>query len=116
MVHGFGNQPLISVPLIAMFDRLLNGAHFTADLGDDAAGIHAYAFTRADGATVVAGWTSSEQARQLVPRGQYAVATALDAFGTVIPGAIDGDNLVLGREPRWFVPADLSKRLLQTTP
>lgn len=109
MVFGFGSLPLVTAPLLALHDRLIGGASFAADLGDDAAGVHAYAFTRRDGRTVAIGWTSSAEARQAVagPGGLLA----LDAFGNRLPAAVDGDKLVLDREPRWFVPAALAEEM-----
>ncbi len=108
MVFGYGERPLATVPVLALFDRLLNGAAYAADLGDDAKGIHAYAFKRGDGRMVAIGWTTTPEPRQTVAAGDLAKAVACDAWGNRVAGAMDGDRLVLDREPRWFLPAELA--------
>ncbi len=110
MLLGFNSRPLITMPLLATWDRVLGDATYVADLGDDAAGRHVYQFHRADGATVIAGWISRPEADAKVAQELIPAPSCLDAFGRSVP-ATTGTMLQLDCDLRYFTPQTLAARL-----
>ncbi len=109
MLRGVADQPLIGEALVAVHDRLLGGADFTENIGDDAAGKHCYAFTRTDGTRVLVGWSSGAEASAKLALDGAENLVAVTAFGHPCAGIAD-EGLLLDHEPRYFiVGADLER-------
>ncbi len=107
MINGFAGQPLVSQPLLAVWDRLLGDAVFVADRGDAKTGALLYEF-RGPSGSVLVGWCSTPGGTATVPVALPG-AVVLDAFGRHLGSA--GATLELGAEPRYLVPAALLPRL-----
>ncbi len=110
MLLGYNARPLVTVPMIATWDRLLGDATFVTNLGDDAKGRHVYQFKRRDGRVIIAGWVSQGDAEVAFPQSLIAHAACVDALGRPIDGAREKELLLTG-DLRYFAPSDLLGQL-----
>ncbi len=105
MVTGFADRPLVTVPLLAVYARLLDDAAFARTLVANE-GAHLYEFARADGSLVRIGWNVRGTTPVTV---QGLGGILLDAFGRRLGEIADG-TVELGPQPRWIVgAADLGR-------
>ncbi len=105
MLRDVADRPLPTEALIAVYDRLLNGAAYVEDIGDAANRVFAYSFQRRDGQRVIVAWHGHETATVQLPLSTIAGLSAVDAFGNPIP-AVNGEGLTLTQEPRYFASDD----------
>lgn len=111
MIFGFDHRPLVAMPMVATWDRILGDARFVADLGDDAAGRHVYRFERADGLHVIAGWLSGAAAEVSHPQDLLTEVAGIDALGRPLPEPTLDAGLRLGTELRYFFAPQLLPQL-----
>ncbi len=106
MVLGFNERPLVSVPMIATWDRILGDATYEATVIDETPGSHVYRFKRRDGRPVFAGWSTAKPPVATCAQDQLAQPVCLDAFGRPV-AMTSGPALALDGGLRYYIPADL---------
>ncbi len=109
MTLGFGDAPLVSQPMLAVYDRLLNGATFANSLGQEEKGVHVYEFKRADGQSVFVGWISDGKPLAW-PSEIPATHIVLDAFGQPVK-ATSQEQPGLDTDLRYACPPEVVKMI-----
>lgn len=110
MLFGFNDRPLVSMPMIATWDRLLGNAEFVENLGNDAEGRHLYRFKRNDGFEVIAAWKSQPDASDEMVQNVMPEAACIDALGRLLHGP-KSEALKIGDDLRYFFPPALLTKL-----
>ncbi|MCM8535173.1 MAG: cellulase family glycosylhydrolase [Lentisphaeraceae bacterium] len=98
MLIGMDNRPLVSVPIIAVYNTILGDAKYIANRGNDAKGVHLYEYHKENGQKVFIGWhtTQKEFLDVQTLKGQSLIT--LDAFGQIQKE----NQLTLSRKPLYF--------------
>ncbi len=102
MYVGQDRAPTVAQGLIAVWTALLGDATFVRRLGDDAAGVHLYAFRSGNGEQVLVGWRSSGEANTLIPLPDLAPLRAIDDMGRPAKG-VAPNGLLLDASLRYFL-------------
>ncbi len=111
MILGFNDRPMVSVPMIATWDRVLGTSTYVKNLGNDNEGRHIYLFRRADGHDVIAAWLSSAQASTDPQLAGMKDPIVIDGFGRHVASGPDGQSLRLTPDLQYFVPEALVAKL-----
>jgi hypothetical protein len=110
MMFGFDAQPLVALPMLATWDRLLGDAVYVDELPDVGEGVLAYRFRRADGHPVVATWSNGPSDLLRLPEGMVDAPAMIHALGRRVQPAEDG-GMPLSRELSYVFPAALLPKL-----
>jgi hypothetical protein len=114
MVTGFADRPLVSTPMLAVYDRLLGDATFHRDRSDPGSGVLLYEFTRPDGEAIFVGWHLSEETKVPAPLPAERELVSLDPFGQPTQSGTGGAQLT--RHLQYFASPAISKSLQPQAP
>ncbi|MDA3963348.1 MAG: hypothetical protein PF961_21390 [Planctomycetota bacterium] len=106
LLFGFDGRPLVTVPMIATWDRVLGNAQFGKDLAPDDKDVHVFRFDRADGHPVVAYWSTAAVPEDIAAPAILGSAVCLDFFGRRVPLGADG-RLPVSGHLRYAIPEAL---------
>ena len=102
MVTGFADEPLVSTPMLAVYDRLLGDARFVESLDRETDGVRLYLFENPEGQKILVGWYLGGKEAVEIEYAQSDDMKALDIFGNPATGIKNG-QLQLVSEPRYFI-------------
>ncbi len=98
MLMGYAGRPLIIQGLLSAYAALLGNTVYSANLGDDSAGIHLYSFRRADGSFILAGWAGKDT---VLKQNLVKAGMVLDQFGNP-QTAFEAGEIPLSTQLRYF--------------
>lgn len=110
MVTGFADSPLVTVPMLAVFDTLLGDASFVDTVAETSGATRLHRFTGPDGDCFI-GWNVAHDTERSPVLNNSTAYVCIDIFGNVVAQAHAHQFEIVGL-PRYFVPAATARRLL----